>query len=610
MPTDSRILTLRGGAVTLLFLALAVLAGAQEPSGTPVPVRVTRTPSNVWSLTRNGKPYFIRGAGGADHLELLVKSGGNSIRTWGADEAGALLDRAQKLGLTVTVGIWLGHKQHGFRYDDPKMVAEQRAKAKGYVARFKNHPALLMWAVGNEMEGDGRDPAVWKAVEEIAADIRKADPNHPTMTVIAEIGEGGIKAKEVARLCPSIDILGVNSYGGAPTLPKRLKDAGWSKPYVVTEFGPNGPWEVGKTAWGAAFEPNSTEKAADYRMKYERSVAASSGWCLGSYVFLWSDKVEATPTWFGMFLPGTKERLGPVEEMANLWSGKYPEQRVPVLKAVTTSVANKEVAPDSSQTAQATVIGAGSLRYRWEIRPDDTSPSRPDPGQVAPAALTALTPSESGNPQVTFVAPDKPGAYRLYLYVRDGQGGAATANFPFFVRASATASDAGTAAKLPFVLYGDAGGSEPYAPSGYMGNAGAIKMDPACTEQPYRGKTCLRIAYTAPGEWGGVVWQNPANDWGEMPGGYDLRGATKLSFLARGAKGGEKVEFQAGLPDRKTKYYDTGNGKRGITLTSRWSRYEIDLRGQDLSRMKNGFVWVVAGTGKPVVFYLDDIRYE
>jgi hypothetical protein len=48
-------------------------------------------------------------------------------------------------------------------------------------------------------------------------------------------------------------------------------------------------------------------------------------------------------------------------------------------------------------------------------------------------------------------------------------------------------------------------------------------------------------------QWGGVVWQHPANDWGDANGGFNLTGAKKLTFWARGEKGGEKVSFEFGL---------------------------------------------------------------
>ena len=44
------------------------------------------------------------------------------------------------------------------------------------------------------------------------------------MTVIAELG--GEKVKNLHRLCPDIDIVGINSYGGAASVPQRYRKAG------------------------------------------------------------------------------------------------------------------------------------------------------------------------------------------------------------------------------------------------------------------------------------------------------------------------------------------------------------------------------------------------
>lgn len=415
-----------------LLLALPALAA----EGKPVPVRLDQG-AEGWRLLRGGKPYFVRGAGGGGDLRLLASSGGNSVRTWGADEAGAVLDAAERQGLTVTVGIWLGHKEHGFRYDDPKSVAAQLEQARGYVEKYRDHPALLCWAVGNEMEGDGSDPNVWRAVQDIARMIKRADPAHPTLTVIAEIGGDGFKARRVAAYCPDIDILGVNSYGGLASLPARLKAAGWTKPYIVTEFGTNGPWEVGKTPWGAPLEPTSTEKARQYAANYAASIAGQPGWCLGAYVFLWGEKVEATPTWFGMFLHGGNERLGTVDAMQLAWSGRSPAHPVPTLTRVESAAAGKEIAARSAQSILLEATGDGPLTASYEIRPEQNAPDNHEPGQKATPAVAGVTPSagvyQGAAPQ-SFTAPERPGAYRLFITLRDRHGGAATANVPFYVK--------------------------------------------------------------------------------------------------------------------------------------------------------------------------------
>ena len=111
-------------------------------------------------------------------------------------------------------------------------------------------------------------------MNEIAKLAKSEDPDHPTMTVIAEAG--GRKISQFMSLCPDVNVLGINSYGGLPTLPKRLADAGLDRPYVITEFGPPGPWEVRKTGWGATVEPTSTEKARTYLGNYSRSIAAQA----------------------------------------------------------------------------------------------------------------------------------------------------------------------------------------------------------------------------------------------------------------------------------------------------------------------------------------------
>ncbi len=166
--------------------------------------------------------------------------------------------------------------------------------------------------------------------------------------------------------------------------------------------------------------------------------------------------------------------------------------------------------------------------------------------------------------------------------------------------------------KFPFVIYEDQGSTNNhFAPSGWMGNTGGIQADDGCTNNPHGGTTCLRFAYTAPAQWGGVVWQDPVNDWGDVPGGWNLTGAARLSFWARGEKGGEIVSFKFGILGADKKYSDSATGEStDLKLSPEWKRYTIDLAGKDLTRVKTGFVWTLSGQGHPVVFFLDDIRFE
>jgi len=168
-----------------------------------------------------------------------------------------------------------------------------------------------------------------------------------------------------------------------------------------------------------------------------------------------------------------------------------------------------------------------------------------------------------------------------------------------------------------FGVYIDRGSKQNhYIPSGWMGDYGDIKHNESWKENPHSGKTCIKITYTAEGKqganWAGIYWQWPPNNWGEKKGGYDLTGAKKLTFWARGEKGKEEIiEFKMG--GITGTYSDSDSASIGpISLTADWKQYTIDLDGLDLSCISGGFCWVTNSMANPdgSVFFLDDIKYE
>lgn len=594
-------------ACSVLTLAACLTPVTAFPADAPAPsiVRIRKV-DDGFGLERNGEPYFIRGVGGTGDRGLLATVGGNSVRTWGTDKLQAILDDCQKRGLTVTVGLWLGHERHGFNYTDADQVARQFEEATAAVRKFKDHPAVLMWGIGNEMEGyaAGDNAAIWMAVNAIARAAKNIDPNHPTMTVVAEIG--GDRVKNIHRLCPDIDVVGINSYGGLASLPERYRKAGGSKPYVVTEFGPAGTWEVKKNAWGAAPELTSTEKAQAYRRGYQEGILAAKGTCLGSYAFVWGNKQEATATWFGLLLPDGS-RLGGVDVLQELWTGRPAANLCPQIKSLKASVEEPQ-APLTrvKATLDASDPESDKLDVKWVLQADPLEFGVGGDDESVPETFPKSILSSDAR-SVEFTLPQQGGGYRLFAFVRDGHGGAAVANVPLFLKGPVTPPKA-RKATLPLVL-DDEVGKPPYIPSGWMGNAKSMKLDPAAKDGAFEGATSVRIDYAANDGWAGIVWQSPANDWGDRPGGFDLTGAKTLSFQARGAEGGEVVSVEFGILKDK-KFADTGRGKLDkIVLTKEWKRYEIPLKGQDLSRIKTGLSVVIAGQGKPVTMWLDAIQF-
>lgn len=585
---------------TLLLTSALILPALSHADAVPVELRQTE---DGWQLLRGGEPYFIKGAGGSGSLEQLAAAGANSVRTWGADDIGPLLDEAHALGLTVTVGIWLGHERHGFDYNDETQVREQLERAREAVLRYKDHPAVLLWGIGNEMEGfeNGDNPVIWKAVNDVAAMVKELDPHHPTMTVTTFVH--GERIEYLHKRSPAIDIHGVNAYGGASIIAERLREGGATKPFVLTEFGPVGSWEMPKTEWGAPYEQTSTDKAKFYKQSYEQGIIAEPGLALGSYAFLWASKMEATETWFGMFLEdGAK--TGAVDVMTELWSGSPPEDLSPTVEPLSLE-GNAQVDPGAEVSVKSHVEDpeGSELSVRWVLRPEAAEYAtggdfRPNLADIDGVVI------ESSLEGVRLRMPEEPGPYRLFLYAYDAAGNAATANVPLLVKGEPRT-------RFPVSVYEDSFESMPWAPSGWMGSVEALTLDGDYTDQPpYEGFASIRMRYEGKFGWVGVAWQDPANNWGDLEGGYDLTGAAALELWARGEYGGEKVSFGVGIIQKDKAHPDSGIRKiDGIRLTREWQRYTIPLKKVDLSSIKTGFVVVLTGRRTPVTIYLDSIRF-
>jgi hypothetical protein len=434
-----------------LLIALAVLVGlgpaplspataAPKPRpGGPVKVEIRKT-GDRYQLYVDGQPFYIKGAGlEFGNQEKLAEHEGNSFRTWrmenGQDSGQQVLDRALRNGLFVTMGLEVARERHGFNYDDPAAVAAQLADIKGQVLKLKDHPALLLWGIGNELNLNAKNPKVWDAVNAISKMIHQIDPNHPTMTMLAGISPDMIR--DLKARAPDLDLIGIQMYADIINLPKYLKESNWTGPYIVTEWGATGHWEVGKTEWGAPIENDSTAKADFYLKRYETAIRPDQKQCLGSYVFLWGQKQERTPTWYGVFLESGEETEA-VDVMHYLWNGVRPANRSPRLGGTwlegKTAPQNVRLKAGQPCTAKVDIRDADNdpVTYRWEIMEESTDLKTGGDAESKPKTLTGLI-DDPKQSQITLKAPARPGAYRLFVYAFDGKGHAAHANIPFQV---------------------------------------------------------------------------------------------------------------------------------------------------------------------------------
>ncbi len=396
----------------------------------------------------NDEVFEIKGVGinytdGHD-FEALDKAGGNAFRTWTVKNAGAELAAAEKYGFMVAMGISIGKELYGFDYNDKKAVAKQFKEVKAIVKRYKNHPNVLCWVVGNELNllfnknGTLRpvNPKVYDAMADIVNFIHKEDPNHPvTMTFAGVIDE---HLKVALERCPQIDIVSVQVYGDLENVEERMKNTGIQKPYMITEFGPMGFWEMPKTVWNREIEEVSGPKADGILKRIKKGlINNTSGKCLGGFAFEWGQKQERTPTWYGMFhKDGSQTET--IDNLTKLWTGKYPENRAPRVDSLwldgKKATDNIYLKPNQKYTAQvfASEPDNDTLVYKWVVSKEVIKRSQGGEKELEPPVINieVLVDKEG---KFTFLAP-KEGEYRILVYVYDNKGKAGGGNIPFMVK--------------------------------------------------------------------------------------------------------------------------------------------------------------------------------
>jgi hypothetical protein len=410
---------------------------SSRPAVAPVPhgtyLRVTDTATY---LLRNGQPYFIKGAAGTSRLQRLREVGGNSIRIWDDTDAGRLLDRAQQLGLTVCFGLWIEREIEGFDYNDQEAVERQYERARQAVLKYRHHPALLMWCVGNEAGMEAWDIRVYDEINRVAEFIHEVDPHHPVTTALTLTSPRTVWV--VRDRCPALDILSVNVYGEADKAARTLRAGGWEGPYLFSEFGTRGYWnnEVPSTPWHTPREPSDPEKTAYLRDVYRRYIDGADAQCVGSYVFYWGYKQEETHTWYSLFDErGNETPL--VETLQELWTGRPPTNRAPQVRSVgLNGQAKSYLSVDPGTVFQAEVSAVDpdgdSLRYHWELRPTARSAADYLGTEIQPLSGLISTPAAA---RTVLRFPAQPGRYRLFVSVYDTHQHVGSANVPVQVRA-------------------------------------------------------------------------------------------------------------------------------------------------------------------------------
>ena len=611
-PQKFKIKTTQRSSLLLLILILLLslhLSAQTTLSGT----------EEGWTMIVDDRPFEVKGVtfgydkdvnNYGNHFKDLQSLGVNTIRIWTTNEnTMTLLDSANAYGIKVMVGIWMRHGRPGMEADDRfdylsdtngmEVMYENALKT---VEKYKYHPAVLTWAIGNEVylntATDKEKEAYSFLLERIGSEIKKLDPNHPITSV--EAWTFGLDWWH--KFVPSIDIYGINCYGpGANILPEEFERRGIDKPYIITEFGVTGEWDSPKDKNDVIIEPNDQKKYDAIAQGYHQWINNKAS-CLGVYFFHYADGDQFIAPWLFTHYQGMiRPQYWAIREA---YTGQPPINYAPIIHSF--ELPDDDIESKTWVRVILKISDPENEDLTVSFNYNQRMGSRKRRDQINPL-------NYRGNLQDGFEIqlPEEHGPVKIYVNVSD------TYNNVGIASTSVVVSDEKTKARkylvpkvrLPFYVYKD-GEETHYIPSGHMGNIEAIEVDLKNKNEVYAGEASLMISYNTRENWYGVGFVDPPNDWGDILGGFNLSGAKKFSFWAKADGDNVKAKIGFGLIDSDKPFPDTAKKLKKILLTTEWKQYSIKTKKLDLSCIRSGLVLFSSSNGFPHKIYLDEVVFE
>ena len=576
---------------------------------------------SIWSLHVDGKPFDVKGVAFGHQNDVenydayfkdLQSLGVNTIRLWATDEnTGKLLDAAHNYNIKIMMGIWMRHGRPGMEDDDSfnylkdtKGMEVMYTNAIEIVQKYKDHPAVLTWGIGNEvylnMATDAEKEAYSKVLERICSAIKKIDKNHPITSV--EAWTFGLDWWQ--KYVPSIDIYGLNCYGaGANLLADELKKRNIDKPYMITEFNITGEWDIKNKKNGVTIEPSDQEKYTAVVTGYHDWIKSKPN-CLGVYIFHYSSGTDFMAPWLFSHYNGLyRPTYWAIREA---YTGKKPSNYIPEIK--TFQLSEETLKSDTWIPVILDVSDKENEQLTISFHYNQRTGSRKRRDQIS-----KLNSKGSLAEGFEIQIPKEHGNVKVYVNVQDTFKNVGIASTGITVE-DETAKNKNylvPKAKLPFYVYKD-GNDLPYMPTAYMGNHEAITVDTKHTEDVYSGTSAIKISYSAEGNWYGLAFVDPKNDWGTILGGYEIEGAKKFSFWAKSDKENVVATIGFGLIDKDKPFPDTAKKSKEIKLTTKWKKYTFNVKRLDLSCIRSGLVLFSSGNPyrMPQNIYIDEVVFE
>jgi Glycosyl hydrolases family 2, TIM barrel domain len=393
--------------------------------------------------------FQIKGVCGDRDLERLSKIGVNTVRGYtipGADEMRAKLDEAQRLGMKMIVSEWMANhgknkSREGTSWDFDYNVRgdEMVENLIQKIEAIGDHPAILMWGLGNEVHLD--EPYL-RVVNRMSEEIHKRFPHHLTSLTVVNVKDAAIEA--IKKYAPDLDVLGVQSYSlGAVRGSIKRAETLWEKPFYMSEFNTKGPWNFANTEWGVALDEPVTNKVRDLKDCY--AAIDASPLCLGSTIFIWGHAVVYRPTYFSLLLDPEPNGSSKNDSVADLlitpqaevmqehFIGKPPRgNRAPVISKLEFEGAGASRLAKPGELMRVAIAAEDpnrdSIEYvTWIL--DSTSRKTKRIGEATRYKAQST---------LSVPAPTIPGEYLLLVYAQDKKGGASASTLAFKVPAPLT----------------------------------------------------------------------------------------------------------------------------------------------------------------------------
>lgn len=396
---------------------------------------ISGTPGN-FELKVDGAPFYVRGiAYNTGHdwrdgnipptrrevrvdMALMRAMGANTIRRYGSSIYDRnILNEARAQNLKVLYGFWLDQDIDYFA-GDPKLRKYEDG-IQNTVRNNRDNSAVLAWTLGNEVWGllkhKFAQPYLTEVrhahinfVEGLAQKIHEIDPRRAVFVAHEHSDQLAGTLSDFRRGAPSLDFIGVNSYyeSRISRLDGVVCEFDSARPYLITEFGPEGYWDSRLTkrySNGATIEPSSKDKTQSYARGWSIHTESHRGHNIGGVAYSWRDRYEETATWFGI----TDFQRRPKPAFATLkqqWTGRAAS---PGPRVVQISAAKQTLAPGSTIELQGILENPPTdpSQYRWWIASENFEMNV---GQVRKLG-------NGSRAQITL--PKEPGNYRVYLSV-------------------------------------------------------------------------------------------------------------------------------------------------------------------------------------------------